>query len=403
MSICIVGMGLCNAGTLTGDAQKAISDAEVMIGAKRLLCALPESCRAVQYPAVNSEEIMRLIEENAKAKSICVLMSGDVGFYSGARNLLALLGKHDVEVLPGISSTQYFAAKLRRPWQDWKLMSAHGRDCDVVSLVRDNAETFFLTGGVWTVSMICAQLNKAGLGDCVVTVGENLASSHERINTGTAFELSQREHDSLAVMLVDNPSPRRRVSCGLPDDVFVRGDIPMTKSEVRSVILSKLQLKETDTIYDVGAGTGSISVEAALMVKCGHVCSIEREPEGCRLIQENAKKLGVSNLTCIEGKAPDAFLKLPPPDAAFIGGSGGALNEILERLLQMNPFVRIVISAVTLETLAQATEAFSRLSIVEPEIVQISVSRAKQMGGHHLMMAQNPVFILSGVGKNPID
>lgn len=398
MTVYIVGMGMGNAGTLTGEAKEAVLTAEVVIGAGRLIAALPEDCPAERYAAVNPVEIARLIEANAQVRSICVLMSGDTGFYSGSKRLLLLLAGYTVNVLPGISSVQYFAAKLRRPWQDWKLVSAHGKSCDAASLVRDHAGTFFITGGVWTVPALCTQLNEAGLGSCVVTTGENLGSARERIRAGTAAELAQSDDHELAVMLVENPVPRTAVSCGLPDDAFLRGKMPMTKSEVRSVILSKLRLRETDIVYDVGAGTGSVSVEAALLTRSGHVYAIEREPEGCRLIKENAKKLDAFNLTCIEGKAPDAFTGLPVPDAVFIGGSSGRLMEILEQLLQLNPSVRLAISAVTLETLNTAAAAFSRLPLRDVEIVQIAVSRARQLGGHHLMMAQNPVFIISGVG-----
>ena len=399
MLVYLIGMGPGDAGTLTLEAKKAILAAGVVIGAQRLLAALPEGCPAQRYTAVNPAEIVRLVAMNPQAGSICILLSGDTGFYSGTKRLLPLLADYKVKVLPGISSVQYFAAQLGRPWQDWKLVSAHGKDCEAAVLVRDHAATFFLTGGRWTVPALCKALKKAGWGDCAVTVGENLGSACERMRAGTAAELAEDDVDELAVMLVENPRPCRRVSCGLPDSVFVRGPVPMTKSEVRSVILSKLRLCAADIVYDVGAGTGSVSVEAALLAKAGHVYAIEPKPAGCRLIKENAKKLGAFNLTCIAGRAPAALAGLPAPEAAFIGGSGGRLRAILEQLLAANPAVRLVVSAITLETLAAATEAFSCLPLQGVEIVQIAVSRARQVGGQHLMLAQNPVFIVSGAGS----
>lgn len=398
MIVCLIGMGPGDTGMLTLQAKKALSGAGIVIGAQRLLAALPADCPAECYTAVDPAEIMRLVAANLRAGSICILMSGDTGFYSGAKRLLPLLAGHKVKVLPGISSVQYFAAQLRRPWQDWKLVSAHGKDCDAAGLVRDHAETFFLTGGRWTVPALCKDLKRAGWGDCAVTVGENLGSARERIRAGTAAELAPADVGVPAVMLVENPRPRRTVSCGLPDSVFARGSVPMTKSEVRSVILSKLRLCAADIVYDIGAGTGSVSVEAALLVRAGHVYAIEHKPAGCRLIRENAKKLGVFNLTCIAGRAPDVLAGLPPPDAVFIGGSGGRLKAILERLLALNPAVRLVLSAITLETLTAAAESFFHLPLQEVEIVQIAASRARQAGGQHLMRAQNPVFIISGAG-----
>ncbi len=400
MSINIVGMGMGSMVTLTMEAKAAIEEAELIIGAKRLLNTLPDDCNALKFAAVKADEIRQIIEENRKLAKVCILMSGDVGFYSGAKKLLAQLKGNEVELIAGISSVQYFAAKLLIPWQDWFLVSAHGKDCDAVSAVKEHRETFFLTGGVWTVQKLCAKLAACGLGACTVTVGENLGSARELIAIGSVSELAKIEHEELAVMLVDNPTPCKNVSYGLPDRVFLRGAVPMTKSEVRSVILSKLRLCESDIVYDIGAGTGSVAVEATLLARRGKVYAIEREPEGCCLIQKNAQKLGALNLSCIEGQAPEAIKELEAPNAAFIGGSGGKLTEILETLLKKNPKVRLVVSAISLETLAEATVAFFRLPIKDTEIVQVAVSRAKHLGEHDLLMAENPIFIISGVGAN---
>ena len=396
MSIHIIGMGMGSPGTLTTEAHATLEAADVVIGAERLLAALPPSCGAQKIAAVSADEILRHIDA-AASQAVAVLMSGDTGFYSGASRLIARLGTH-AAVLPGLSSVSYFAARLLRPWQDWKLVSAHGKQLDAAGLVSGSGETFFLTGGELTVRALCARLVEAGLGGLRVTVGENLGAGSERVKTGTAGELALSDHDMLAVMLVDNPNPGQLVSCGIPDDMFLRGGTPMTKSEVRSVILSKLRLRDSDTVYDVGAGTGSVSVEAALLVNRGTVYAFEREPEGCRLIGENAAKFGVSNLTVIAGEAPGSFSGLPAPDAVFIGGSGGGLREIMDDVLRRNPRARLVISAVTLETLSEAAALFSALPVRDTEVVQLSVSRARLMGSHRLLTAQNPVFLLSGTG-----
>jgi precorrin-6Y C5,15-methyltransferase (decarboxylating) len=399
MSIHIIGMGMGNTGTLTAETLIVLERSDVIIGAERLLRSMPALCSAQKHAAISTDEIMQLINNNP-TNSICVLMSGDTGFYSGAAKLLERLGTDDVTVLPGISSVQYFASRLRRLWQDWKLVSAHGKMIDIARVVCDNSETFFLTGGELNIQTLCMQLTAGGFGALRVTVGENLGGDGEHIKTDTAEVLAQKAHAPLAVMLVDNPTPGRRVSCGFADDLFIRGGTPMTKSEVRSVILSKLQLHDNDIVYDIGAGTGSVSVEAALLSRSGSVFAFERTQEGCRLIRENAEKFGASNITVVAGEALSSFSKLPAPDAAFIGGSGGNLRDILEALLLMNPKVRLVVSAVTLETLSEATVLFAGMVIQGTEIVQLSVSRAKLMGAHHLMTAQNPVFIISGTGGN---
>lgn len=400
MKITIIGMGSGEPGSMSQAAADALRQADFCIGATRLLAALPAQYTVPRQAATAPEEIVQLIASRTEAGRICLLMSGDPGFYSGAARLLPLLQNHEVEVLPGISSPQLLAARLKRPWQDWWLASAHGRDCQAPLLVRDHAETFFLTGGEQTAQAICRSLREAGFGDCQATVGEYLGGENERIHHASVAELAGQGFASLAVLLVENPRPRDLCSSGLPDDAFIRGATPMTKSEVRAVILSKLRLNAADIVYDVGAGTGSVAVEAALLVREGQVFAIEREAEGCRLITENARRFQAYNLRLAAGEAPQAFAGLPRPDAAFIGGSGGRLREIVQQLLALNPALRLVISAVTLETLAEATAFLSALPIAETEVVQIAVSRAKAIGGHHLMTAQNPVFIISGEGKN---
>lgn len=397
MKITIVGAGMGGPGVLTGDALRALTSAGLIIGARRLLEGLPADCTAQKHAADRTDDILALLDTLPDGERVCILMSGDTGFYSGAGGLLARLGSR-AEVIPGVSSVQYFAARLRRPWQDWKLVSAHGRDCDAAQAVSHSAETFFLTGGKQAAAAVCARLAGAGLGKLRVTVGENLGTPEERIRAGTALELSGQEFAGLSVLLVDNPVPRDSVSCGWPDDAFTRGKIPMTKREVRAVILSKLRLRENDAVWDIGAGTGSVAVEAALLCRGGHVYAVEREPEGCRLIAENAGKFGACNVTCVSGEAPAALEGLPAPDAVFIGGSGGKLSEILEAALARNPSARLVVSAVTLETLAGATAEFSRRPIRDTELIQLSVSRAETRGSYHLLTAQNPVFLLSGVG-----
>lgn len=182
---------------------------------------------------------------------------------------------------------------------------------------------------------------------------------------------------------------------GLPDREFVRGDVPMTKEEVRSVSLSKLHLKRDSIVYDVGAGTGSVSVEAAIQADQGHVYAIERNEEAVALILQNQRRMKVDNLTVIAGEAPDVLEELPAPDCVFIGGSKGHMKEIIQTVAQKNPKVRVVINAIALETLAEAVKCCDEVKVTEEEIVQISVAKSKSVGSYHMMMGQNPVSVIS--------
>ncbi len=181
------------------------------------------------------------------------------------------------------------------------------------------------------------------------------------------------------------------------DECFIRGDVPMTKSEVRAVSLSKLELRPDDIVYDIGAGTGSVSVEAALAVPQGRVYAFEQKEEGCRLIAENGRRFGLRNLTVIPGRAPASLSgdgTLPVPDKIFVGGSGGEMTEILDTVRRLNPAARIVANMVSLESLARLT-VYLKERDLEAEVACVQVSRARRLGGSHLFQAQNPVYVVT--------
>ena len=182
------------------------------------------------------------------------------------------------------------------------------------------------------------------------------------------------------------------------DEWFIRGEIPMTKSEVRAVSVSKLELQTNSIVYDIGAGTGSVSVEAALKVPEGHVYAFEQKEEGCALIRANAEKAGLTNLTVVPGKAPESLAGYPAPDRVFLGGSSGNMEEILDLVTELNPAVQLVINVIALESLNQAMAWFQKKGW-EPEVVCMQVSRAAKRGPYHMMQAQNPIYILAAQGQ----
>lgn len=400
MKVWLIGVGMGNPQTLTREAYQALLKADCIIGASRILESLPEECTARRVAAVAPEKILECLKQNPPESRVCVALSGDVGFYSGAKKLLPLLNGMDVRQCCGVSSVQYFAAALGRPWQNFKLVSAHGLLCDPCRPVSENDEVFFLTGGAITVKELCRLLCEGGLGDTKITVGERLSYEDETITAATAAELAEKNFEPLSVVLAERcRGPRRPfVTPGIDDEAFLRGGAPMTKSEVRTVSLSKLGVCPGDVLYDVGAGTGSVAVEMALLAREGQVYAIETQQEAYELICQNCHAFGARNVTPVLGMAPQAMETLPPPDAAFIGGSKGNLKAILEALLKKNPSVRVAINAIAIETVAEASAALSQLGFEEIEIVQVAVSRAKAVGRYHMMMGQNPVTILSGRG-----
>ena len=398
MKVYLIGVGLGNPATMTLAAREAIAASPLLIGAPRLLeDYVGKTC----LPLIAAADIAAAIE-NAREGPAAVLLSGDVGFYSGAKNLYPLLEGHQVVTIPGVSSLVYFCARLHTPWQDAFLVSAHGRAHNAPGAVQSHEKTFLLTGGTYRAGDLCRELTEWGLGHVTIHVGERLSYADEAITTGTARELAGKEFDSLAVVLVENPAPvRRSLSApGLPDEAFLRGKVPMTKEEVRCLSVAKLRLEPCHTLWDVGAGTGSVSCEGALAVSEGRVFAIEQKEEAVALLEKNKAAMGLTNLHIVPGTAPEALRDLPAPDRVFLGGSSGNMEAILRCALEKNPAVRVVVNAVTLETTAEILRCFAALDLTDTDMIQVAATRTRKAGRYHLMDAQNPVWIVSGEARH---
>ena len=407
--VTIIGAGPGSPDLLSRAALDAIDIADVVIGAHRALVGIDVPPDVVRCELVKTADIVAALTDAASWQRAVVVMTGDVGLFSGARRLVEALSgdaRVDVRIIPGISSASYLAARLARPWQDWRFASAHGVACDIVAEAERAGELFLVTSGGEDPSRLSGELVQAGFGDARVTVAERLSYPDERITCATASEIAGQTFDDLNVMLIEfaggagSPANSRwpYASSGIPDELFIRGDVPMTKQEVRAVALAKLRLTATDTVWDVGAGTGSVSIEAALIARAGSVWAVERNATGVRLIRENADAFGCGNVHAVPGVAPEALAKLPVPDAVFVGGSAGELPSIVEAALEKNSQVRLCVPCVTVETLTEACALLSGSRFKGFEACQVSAARAEAVGSHHLMKAQNPVFLVSARG-----
>lgn len=404
--VTIIGAGPGNPDLLSRAALDAIDIADVVIGAHRALVGIDVPHGVVRCELVKTADIVAALTDAASWQRAVVVMTGDVGLFSGARRLVEALSgdaQVDVRVIPGISSASYLAARLACPWQDWRFASAHGVPCDIAAEAERAGELFLVTSGGEDPSRLSGVLVQAGFGDARVTVAERLSYPDERITCATASEIAGQTFDDLNVMLIEfaggaASSRWPYASSGIPDELFIRGDVPMTKQEVRAVALAKLRLTATDTVWDVGAGTGSVSIEAALVARAGSVWAVERNAAGVRLIRENADAFGCGNVHAVPGVAPEALAKLPVPDAVFVGGSAGELPSIVEAALEKNSQVRLCVPCVTVETLTEACALLSGSRFKGFEACQVSAARAEAVGSHHLMKAQNPVFLVSARG-----
>ena len=399
--ITCIGIGLGNPDTLTIAAKHAIESCDLLIGASRMLSSFSHvTCST--FASCHTNEICDYILQHPEFQNIGLLFSGDTGFYSGAKSFTNEFkqqeqGKeYEIKHICGISSLSYFCAKLQIPWDDAAIISLHGRETPWISTVRTNPKTFLLTVGTYSVENICKELCFYQMQDAIVSVGSNLSYEDESIVSGTAEDLAKQSFPALSVMLIEHTNSQSKiVTHGLPDESFIRGNVPMTKSEVRSISLSKLQLEPHDIVYDIGAGTGSVAVEIALQIPHGCVYAIEKNPEALSLLEQNKAQLGADCMKIVSGTAPNICKELPAPNKVFIGGSSGNMKEILSLLLEKNPDVRIVITAISIETLTEFITCCKEFELPVLDITQACISKAKHMGRYHMMMGQNPVYIIT--------
>lgn len=407
--ITLAGIGMGNPDCLTKEVERAIAEADILLGADRMIAGYQPKIEKMPY--YTSEQIIPYLEKMSKVTvgrddiKTVILFSGDTGFYSGCQKLYdALLRavndgrlQADVTVMPGISSVAYLAACMGENYQDAVICSMHGKELpDLAKKIRKGKKLFLLMSGLKDVHKLGKLLLNTGLTECTVTAGYQLSYPEQRIMELRPEECMQLQEDGLYICCIKNPDPERKtLTHGRKDGEFIRDKVPMTKEEVREVSICKLKLYEGAVVYDIGSGTGSVAAEIAGLSDEIKVFAVEYKEEAVSLIAQNKEKLGLDNIEIVSGKAPDGLEELPVPTHAFIGGSSGQMKEILSALYQKNSQMRVVINAISMETICEIKEVLSAFPIQNEDVVQIQASRAKRVGTYHLMQAENPVWICS--------
>lgn len=390
--VVIVGCGLGSPQTLTVEAAEAIQSADRLIGSERLLEALapPGAQKVVRRD--RGEVVTEVLGH--PGERIAILVAGDPGFFSAARALTRELGSN-VRVIPGISSFSAICDRLRIPEYEVHCPRLDGRAMnDVVYDISRSKYACVLPRGSQATRAVLGALHEEGLGTLHTACGSNLGQPDELILEGPVDELREMDFPELSTLLISNPEWARYTIIGLPDEAFFRGTVPMTKFEVRNIAASKLEIAATDVIYDIGGGTGSVSVELSRRAYCGHVYSVERLPEALYLLNKNRRHLRAFNMEIVAGEAPEALKDLPAADKVFIGGSGGRIGEIIEAVLAKNSRTTIAATAATLETLSAARDAFEEHGC-RTEVLQVGASRLVSRGNAYTMFqAVNPVFVM---------
>lgn len=393
-SIAVVGITDAGVDSLLPEARAAVAAAEVLCGGERHLSFFPEHPGERWVIKSGLEALYQRLE--VEVRPVAVLASGDPMWYGIGPLLTRRLGQPRVQVYPNLSAGQLAFARLGLPWQDAAFLSAHGRPLDgILPAALSATKAVVLTDDENTPAAIAARLLAAGSDDAEAHVFEHLGGPAERHTATTLTGLAGREFAALNLLVVLRPRAARRWALGLPDDAYAHARGLITKAEVRAVSLAKLGLRATDTVWDVGAGCGSVAIEAAGLARRGRVCAIERDATQLAYLQQNRTAFGSGNLQVVAGEAPDALTALPDPDAVFIGGSGGNLGAILSVCFdRLNEGGHIVLNQVSLEHLGE-TLAVAKAAGWASEVTHLSTSRSTETAGLVRLAAQNPVFIIT--------
>lgn len=402
----IIGVGIEGMKSLSERSLELVHKAKLVIGSERYLKQLDDIPDTRKYSL--KADLFKVVDiiKKKKKDDIVVLASGDPNLYGITAYLLKNFGKDAITISPAVSSMQWAFALIKETWEDAEIVSAHGRGMEDVQravLVRDKVGIF--TDDKNTPDKIAMALLNGGVGERKTFVCEGLGTDNPKLTEGSLAEISQKRFSAMNVMVLmkekeqDSHGRIYSKTIGIPDFQFAHREGMITKAEVRAISLSKLRPDRGNTIWDVGAGCGSVSIEAEPFVSPGKVFAIEKDEKQFGFLKKNISKFAAVNVEPVNGDAPDVLKSLPAPDAVFVGGSSGQMRDILEYIdSRLRPGGRIVANLVTIENFSEFVTFMKDFGYIF-EITTASVSRSKELSGKHFMVAANPVSIIMGIKK----
>ncbi len=421
----VVGLGMSPAD-LTPRALKVIEEAQVLVGGRRLLGYFPDH-PAVKIPlGKDLEETLRQIPALAATRRVVVLASGDPNFYGVGPLVVKLVGAGQVVLHPNITAVQAACARLQISWEDAAVISLHGRSwAPLEAALKQEGKLIIYTDPEHTPAAIARFLLDRGLSQVRLCVLEDLGQDTERLRVLSPQDAQDQEFFPLNLVVVlpesaaegefasrepgrgaavigpeRGPAGQAALHLGLPEEALAHEGGLITKAEVRAVVLAKLQLYPGQVLWDVGAGCGSVGLEASLLMPGGKIFAVEQDPQRAAQIRLNRQKYQVANLEVICGQAPGCFEGLPSPQRVFVGGGGRVLPEILNEVMRrLGNGGRVVLTATLLQTLETAQEVLGQASGWEVEVIQLQVSRSRPLGEGIFFQALNPVWIITGCPK----
>ncbi len=400
----IIGVGMEGPKGLTEDSLEKLGKAKLVIGSERHLKQLadvPES-KKLSLKA----DLFKMVDviKKKKKSDVVVLASGDPNLFGITGYLLKHFQKEDLTITPAVSSMQWAFAMAKETWDDAGIVSAHGRGMeDVVRVVLLREKVGVFTDEKNSPDKVASALLANGVGDRKVFVCENLGAANAKVSEGSLQETAQRKFSSMNVMIIKKEKPVEAAGkayskvIGIPDFQFAHREGMITKSGVRAIVLSKLRLDRGSVMWDIGAGCGSVSIEAEGLLSPGKVFAVEKDPTQLAYLKKNIIKFSATGVEPVTGEAPDCLKLLPDPDTVFIGGSSGRMNDIMAYAdSRLKPGGRLVANVITIENMHEAVEFLKAYGYVF-EVTSANIARSKELAKRHFMLAANPVNIILGV------
>ncbi len=402
-AVTVIGIGDDGCAGLTSRAAGAVARAQVLVGGERHLAFFPqfEGERIALKGGLGAA--LDRVAELSNEHNVCVVASGDPLFFGIGPLVVKKLGAEHVAFIPAPSAMQWAFAHTGVAWEDAEIVSVHGRSMDgFASRLRAAKKACVLTDGENTPARLAARLLEYGDSAWSAWVCERLAGPGERVRRFDDLSGLAAAHDvdPLNVLVLVRPESWRAPATvpWLHEDAFAKR-MPknglITKREVRMLSLASMHLRPTSVVWDIGAGSGSVSIEAAMLAPRGRVYAIEVDPEGVAICQDNVRTHGVDNVHVIAGRAPEALLGLEAPDAVFVGGSKGSMDGIVGAALDaLRPGGRLVVNAVTFENVGEAYGAI-RARGFEPEVTLVQIARGAPLARYQRYEALNPIHIIA--------
>jgi precorrin-6Y C5,15-methyltransferase (decarboxylating) len=402
----VIGIGQDGPAGLSPEARDHIERARVLAGGRRHLSFFPNwSGEKVVIDADLNGLVDRLRSCYSRQKTV-VLASGDPLYFGIGRVLLEALPRNDLVFLPHVSSMQLAFAAVKETWNDAVVISLHGRPMSALlpALCDGAAKIGLFTDAISHPAAIAGFLTDNGLGaDYILWVCENLGGPQPRVTSWSAASIQGQTFAPLnVVILLRSAFPSKHCAqaaplLGIPETALLhrserRGLI--TKREVRLIALCYLELHAGNVLWDVGAGSGSVAIEAARLAPTLQVYAVEKDPRALEQLQENVRSFGLPAVRVVAGEAPEILAGLPDPDAVFIGGSAGRLRELIAVAAQrLKPGGRVVINCITLENFARGWDYLGEQGL-HPQATSVQLAHSRPLGGLHRLEPESPIFIL---------